>query len=42
MIKLKNALGQIIECQLVGNIYDKDRDLDIKKETEKVEMKKED
>lgn len=28
---MENALGQIIECRLVGNIYDQKRDAEIKK-----------
>ncbi len=36
---MKNALGQIIEGQLIGNIYDKNRDSEIKKASEKAEPK---
>jgi hypothetical protein len=32
--KMKDA-GKLIECTLVGNIYDKNRDRDIKEELEK-------
>ncbi len=36
---MKNTLGQIIEGQLVGNIYDKNRDSEIKKADEEADMK---
>lgn len=31
---MKPALGQVVEAKLVGNIYDKNRDAEIKKANE--------
>jgi hypothetical protein len=32
--KMATEAGKIIECTLIGNIYDKDRDREIKKNLE--------
>jgi hypothetical protein len=39
---MKPALGQVVEAKLVGNIYDKNRDAEIKKASEKVKQNRED
>lgn len=39
---MKPGLGQVIEAKLVGNIYDENRDAEIKKASEKAKHDGED